>query len=409
MNTCMASEDRRGSESKVRTFFMEEYLESIRLERCNLGESGARSLTVAELLQGVGLTRDEIAADLLDVSLRNSPNWGRDDLRDAVAAIHPGATRDNVLVTTGTSEALLLLFRHLRPRRLALAMPAFQLLYELPVTLGAEIVALPVHWNEAGAPHVDRAEWLDLIRRARPDCLLLNNPHNPSGLVFAPELCEELLAHAAAHDITVIADEHYRFHAGERELLGPTLYRPQGRVFVTGSFIKCLGCTGLRIGWCVGDHAALAAMQNDKNYTTHTVSPLSEWIGYHVMRSIDSPILAQLRAEWIENRRVLDRFLASSRRLFGRSPAGGFVTCVGVRGARDRRDIAAVARQMAERRVFLLSLDTMEVGVGVRRDAPALEQGLGFRLGLGAAPGDLREALGLAEVAAEAALARGEL
>lgn len=403
----MAQSGHLAAEARVRTFFMEDFLESIRLERKNLGESGARALTVAELLEGVGLSRDEIASGMLDMSLRNSPNWGCDELRDAVAAIHPGAARDNVLITTGTSEALLLLFRHLRPRRLALAMPGFQLLYELPATLGAEIVALPVHWDESGAPVIDRAEWLDLLRRTRPDCLLLNNPHNPSGLVLAPELCEELLGHAAAHDIAVIADEHYRFHASEHELLGPTLYRPRGRVFVTGSFIKCLGCTGLRIGWCVGDHAALAAMQNDKNYTTHTVSPLSEWIGAHVMRSIDSPILAQLRAEWIENRRTLERHLASPGRLFGRAPAGGFVTCVGVRGARSRRELDAVARQMAERRVFLLSLDTMEVGVNARRDAPALEQGLGFRLGLGVAPGDLREALALIEAAAEAAL-RGE-
>jgi N-succinyldiaminopimelate aminotransferase len=377
----------------VRAFFMEEYLERIRLERFNMGESGARSLTTEELLVGVGLSREQIAREFLAMELRNSPNWGRDDLRDSVAALHPGARRENVLITTGTSEALLLLFRHLRPRRVALAMPAFQALYEIPATLGAEIVRLPIRWDDRGAPYVDRDEWRALLDRARPDCLVLNSPHNPSGLVLDPGLCEELLDFALSTGAAVIGDEHYRFHASEHELLGPTVYRPGGRVFVTGSFIKCLGCTGLRIGWCVGDHGSLASMQNDKNYTTHTVAPIVEWIAHEVMRRVDSPILGRMRAEWIENRRALGDFLASAPRLEGVPPAGGFVTCVGVRGARDPADVEAAARALAAERVFLLGLDKMEATGDGDPGATGLRRGLGFRLGLGLPPADFREAL----------------
>ncbi|HWO24176.1 MAG TPA: pyridoxal phosphate-dependent aminotransferase [Kofleriaceae bacterium] len=393
------------TESAVREFFMEEYLESIRLERFNLGESGARSVTVEELLTGVGLAREQIAQGFLAMELRNSPNWGRDDLRDRVAALHPGATREDVLITTGTSEALLLLFRQLRPRRVALAMPAFQALYEIPRTLGAEIVPLPIQWSDRGAPFIDREQWRALLDRARPDCLILNSPHNPSGLVLDGDLCEELLDFARATGATVVADEHYRFHASEHEPLGPTLHRPGGRVFVTGSFIKCLGCTGLRIGWCVGDHAALAAMQNDKNYTTHTVAPIVEWIALEVMRRVDSPILQRMRAEWIDNRRALGTFLAASPALEGVAPAGGFVTCVGVRGAREQADVDAAARALAAEGVFLLGLDKMEAADN-RHAAPGatgLRLGLGFRLGLGLPPADFREAL----ARIERALARG--
>lgn len=384
---------KREGESAVRVHFMEEYLEEIRLERFNLGESGARSVTVEELLCGVGLSRDDVAREFLGMSLRNSQNWGRDDLRDAVAAMHPGAERGNVLITTGTSEALLLLFRHLRPRKLALAMPAFQSLYELPAAMGAEVVNLPVRWDERGAPHVDRVEWLSILDRSKPDCVVLNTPHNPSGLVFDPGLCDELLDFAAATGAAVIGDEHYRFNSSEEALLGPTIYRPRPRLFVIGSFIKCLGCTGLRVGWCVGDHADLAVMQNDKNYVTHTVTQVTEWISYEVTRVIDTPILRQLRAEWMQNRRALNEFLTASPTFYGVAPDGGFVTCVGVRGARGQADIDAAERALAAERVFLLGLDKMEAAAAAARSTPGLGSGLGFRLGLGVAPDDFREAL----------------
>ncbi len=385
---------------KLRTFFMEEHLARIRLERLNMGESGARALTVSDLLQGAGLSPAAISAAVLELNLRDSPNWGRDDLRDAVARVHPGAQRENVLITTGTSEALLLLFRHLRSRKTALAMPAFQILYELPRSFGSEIVPLPVRWSATGVPSADPKEWLAVLERERPDCILLNSPHNPSGLVLDAQLCESLLAYAAANGATVIADEHYRFHASDDSLLGPTLYRAKARVFVTGSFIKCLGCCGLRLGWCVGPHEDLAQMQNEKNYTTHTVNPFSEWVAYEVMRQVDTPVLSQMRTEWRTNRRRLSEFLASSRHFVGCAPSGGFVMCVGVKRARSQRDIEALSARLAEEQVYLLPLESMEVGVSASADASCIERGLGFRMGLGLAPQDFSEALDRMERAA---------
>lgn len=398
----------RTDEALLRTFFMEEYLEAIRLERFNLGESGARSLTVSELLGGVGLGAEEISRTFVEMSLRNSPNWGRDDLRDAVAAMHPGATRNEVLVCTGTSEALLLLFRQLRPKKVALVMPAFQTLYEVPAAMGAEIVSLPVEWDDAGRPTANWDAWLATLRSSKPDCIVLNTPHNPSGLVFDGPRYQEVLDFARDSGAWVIADEHYRFHANDDRLLGDTLYKPEPRLFVTGSFIKCYGCTGLRIGWAVGPHDVLAALQNDKNYITHTVSPVSEWIGYELMKTIDTPILRQLRAEWMENKRQLAAFLASSKHWVGAAPTGGFVTSVTVRGVRERAQLERVRSELAERKVFMLPLELMEAHTAASAAAPSsITAGLAFRLGLGLTPPDFAEALQRLEDGAKAAAIGG--
>lgn len=378
----------------LRTFFMEDYLESFRFTaRYNLGESGARPTTVAELLLGSGLTPEHASAQFLGTLLRDSPNWGREDLRERVASFHPGASRENVLITTGTSEALLLLFRQLQPKRTALAIPAFQLLYEIPLSLGSELVPLPVRWDAEGRPFIEPAEWLRRLERGRPDCIILNNPHNPSGLVLEPKLLEAVLDFARSSGAHVIGDEHYRFLSSEQSVLGPTVYRPGERSFVTGSFIKCLGCPGLRVGWCVGDTATLAAMQNEKNFTTHTVNPLSEWIAHEVLKDLGSEVISAQRALWARNRAELRRFLAGSTVFYGSAPEGGLVTCVGVREAGGGESFARTLEALRAASVFVLPLEAMEVGAMSEGGSHPLERGQGFRLGLGAEADTFAEAL----------------
>ncbi|WP_141324306.1 pyridoxal phosphate-dependent aminotransferase [Myxococcus sp. AB025B] len=380
----------------LRSFFMEDYLEGSRFTaRYNLGESGGRPVTVGELLTGSGVSPDEASAVFLSTLLRDSPNWGRADLRDLVAAMHPGATRENVLITTGTSEALLLLFRQLRPRKVALAWPAFQLLYELPMQQGAQVVRLPVRWDERGRPSIDAGDWAARLERERPDVVILNTPHNPSGLVLDAGLLDTVAKWADANGATVVGDEHYRFLSSEDAVLGATVYRPGTRSFVTGSFIKCLGCPGLRIGWCVGDTAMLARMQNEKNYTTHTVNPVTEWISYEVLKDLHSPALKRAREDWLQNRRTLAAFLERSRGVYGTAPQGGLVTCIGVKGALEPAAFTSRLEALAAEGVFVLPLSAMEVGDP--NGSHPLERGHGFRLGLGAEPAHFAEALAVIE------------
>ncbi|WP_338869035.1 pyridoxal phosphate-dependent aminotransferase [Myxococcus stipitatus] len=380
----------------LRSFFMEDYLEGSRFTaRYNLGESGGRPVTVGELLSGSGVSPERASDVFLSTLLRDSPNWGRADLRDLVAAMHPGATRENVLITTGTSEALFLLFRQLRPRKVALAWPAFQLLYELPMQQGAEVVKLPVRWDEQGRPSVDANEWLAHLARERPDVVILNTPHNPSGLVLDAGLLDAVAKWADAAGATVVGDEHYRFLSSEDAVLGATVYRPGTRSFVTGSFIKCLGCPGLRIGWCVGDTAMLARMQNEKNYTTHTVNPVTEWLSFEVLKDLNSPALRRAREDWLRNRRTLSAFLERSRTVYGVAPQGGLVTCLGVRDAMAPEVFASRMEALAKAGVFVLPLSAMEAGTP--DGAHPLARGHGFRLGLGADPAHFAEALEVLE------------
>ena len=99
-------------ESALREFYMEDWLERFRnLSKYNYGESGASHKSVEYVLKNSGLTRQRLLEKFLKINLNDSPNWGRDDLRKKVSSFHRGAKIENVLITTGTSEALFLLFR----------------------------------------------------------------------------------------------------------------------------------------------------------------------------------------------------------------------------------------------------------------------------------------------------------
>jgi len=69
--------------------------------RYNLSESGVHPLTIQELLGLAGAS----ALPLLEVQLGYSQSNGTDKLRERIAALYPGASPDQVLVTNGSAEA----------------------------------------------------------------------------------------------------------------------------------------------------------------------------------------------------------------------------------------------------------------------------------------------------------------
>lgn len=381
---------------------MEEWLETNRFRtQYNLGESGGRARTVHEILTQSHLTENEIAEKFLHIKLHDSPNWGRMDLRECVASFHPGARPENVLITTGTSEALLLLFHTLQPKSIALALPGFQLLYEIPKSIGTEIIPLPVYWDEQGVPFIDQTQWFDILKMHKPSCVLINNPHNPSGLIFEDDFLTELKALTKTWNGTFIGDEHYRFLASETNVLGPTVYNEDEHTFTTGSFIKCLGVPGLRIGWCVGDTEILSRMQNMKNYTTHTVSPITEWISYEVLKNTRSSLFESMKQEWLLNKKILSSFLELSKNIYGAVPQGGLVTSLGFKSAQTLDHAMQAIHALTDQGVFVLPLSSMEVGqfdfqmlpYSKDKKLSGINSGLGFRLGLGISPEQLESAL----------------
>ena len=209
-----------------REFFIEDRLEKYRLTTsCNLGESGLRNFTVKELLDRLNL---DIHC-LNKISLADSPNNGREDLRYEIASLYENISPDQVLITTGTSEALYILFHLLieKEDRVSLLIPAFQALYEIPLTLGAKIKEVEV--NESLPIHQLFDEKIKLA--------IVNHPHNPTGIGLRESEIKTLKDSLSKFSGYTLFDEHYRFldYTNDLSFSGAGLNE---KCFATGSITK---------------------------------------------------------------------------------------------------------------------------------------------------------------------------
>ncbi|MDQ3156336.1 MAG: pyridoxal phosphate-dependent aminotransferase [Actinomycetota bacterium] len=128
-----------------------------------------------------------------------------------------------------------------------------------PVTLRAPDFRLPI----------------DELRAAvtpRTTAILLNSPHNPTGMVLNAEELEAIAALAIDHDLAVISDEVYEHLTFDGLAHTPisTLPGMAERTLTISSSGKSFSLTGWKIGWGTGPAELVRAMMTAKQFMTYT-------------------------------------------------------------------------------------------------------------------------------------------
>ncbi len=321
--------------------------------RYNLGESGMPDITAGELLR-----RCCEGPEILDgIVLKDNDTRGTERLRRAVCESYGGDVPfENITVTTGTSEALFILFALLLDKRTSavVPMPSFQALYEVPRAFKGELRVYRV--TEAAGFVPDPDEICSLIDDST-GVVVLNSPHNPSGVLIPEEVVREVAAKADFHGATVIADEHYRFLPHDCPSPLRTFAVADGPVVATGSITKCFGLIGLRMGWIAAPPTLIASIRDFRDYLTHTLSPVSDIFAAlaleHAVAFI-APAIATLR----ENRDSLCRMSAETPGMWLVRPEAGVVAFPRFEYGISSEDFS---RRLIERHgVFVLPGSTFE-------------------------------------------------
>lgn len=280
----------------------------------NLAESGMVNQTVGELLSTAGGSLEELSK----LSFANADTHGSRELREAIAAVYQGVDPDDLLVTTGTSEGLLLyyLVRQRPGANVVVPTPAFQSLPELPHYLGYELRTLPLRKEDGFRPDLAK---LEKLVDDHTTTIVVNNPQNPTGILFTEAELAKIRAIAKKHGAEILADEHYRFVPYGKDELVPSIYRKGEGVVEVGSMIKCFGCVGLRVGWIIADKALIAACRNLKDYTTHTVSPVSDYLATVALRGWRK-VMPRYRQWAVKNVAAFSDFMGRHSNLLGWTP-----------------------------------------------------------------------------------------
>jgi aspartate/methionine/tyrosine aminotransferase len=319
--------------------------------RFNLSESGVQPLSVHELLE---LARAN-SASLLDVRLGYGQANGTDLLRSRIAALYAGATPDQVLVTTGSSEAnFLLCWRLLEPGdRIAILLPNYLQTWGLARTVGAEVrgFGLPDErgWGAFAAD-------LDAAITAGTKLVVVTNPHNPTGHVLAPEARRAITERAAAVGAWLLADEVYQGAELEGPLT-PSFWGSSDRVIVVNGLSKAYGLPGLRIGWLVAPAAFTAEVWARHDYTTIGPAGASDHLAAIALDpAVRERLLERTRRILRENYPVLEAWLRGFGDTFTwRPPRAGAICWVRYRQAVGALEI--VERMRAEHNVLLVPGD----------------------------------------------------
>ena len=269
-----------------------------------LGASDVEGWSMAELLE---LADDETRGMWQGLRLGYTESTGHPKLRAEIARLYESLEADDVLVFAGAEEAIFSLFSSSveAGEHVIVTWPGYQSLYEVARAAGAH-VSLHVLLEEHGwGLDVER-----LIRSFRPETRLVvvNAPHNPTGMLPSEEDWRRLATACSEAGIRLVADEVYRFleHAGAATLsAGADL---DERFISIGVMSKSFALAGLRIGWlATRDRAVLDRCARMKDYTTICSSAPSEVLALIGLRARER-VLARSREIVAANLAVLDGF-----------------------------------------------------------------------------------------------------
>jgi N-succinyldiaminopimelate aminotransferase len=117
----------------------------------------------------------------------------------------------------------------------------------------------------------------DRLRAAVTDrtrILLLNSPHNPTGVVLNDEQLQTIADLAIERDLIVVSDEVYEHltYDGVRHRSIATLPGMRERTLVISSGGKTFNTTGWKVGWVCGPTELVAAARSAKQFLTYVSS-----------------------------------------------------------------------------------------------------------------------------------------
>ena len=266
--------------------------------------SDVEGYAMADLL---ALADDETRSLWDGLRLGYTESNGHPLLRAEIAVLYEDVEPDDVLVFAGAEEAIFCLANVLLGpgEHAVVTWPGYQSLYEVGRAAGADVTLHELREEQRWGLDVER-----LIGALRPETRLVvvNAPHNPTGMLPTHAQWARLSDALADRNIHLLADEVYRFlepDEKDRLLAGADAF---SRGISLGVMSKSFAMAGLRIGWLASrDRDLLARCAAFKDYTTICSAAPSEILALIGLRAREQVLGRSLRIV-ADNLTLLDDF-----------------------------------------------------------------------------------------------------
>jgi (5-formylfuran-3-yl)methyl phosphate transaminase len=287
--------------------------------------------------------REAAEKALKDGRTRYTHSLGILPLREAIAEHYAttygvAVSPDGILVTPGTSPAMLLLFGHLLDAgdEVILSDPYYAC-YPNFIRY-AEGVPVTVDVLEEDGFQL-RPDAIRARLGPRTRAIMVNSPANPTGAVLAPER----LAAVAELGPIVVSDEIY--HGLSYEGRDHSILEYTDRAFVLNGFSKAFAMTGWRLGYVIGSPARIRALQTLFGNFFISTNEFVQWAGVAALREAADDA-RRFRAIFDERRRLMIDGLRAIGLGVGFEPTGAFYVLANAR--RFTRDSVRFAFEILE-------------------------------------------------------------
>lgn len=202
---------------------------------------------------------------------------------------------DDVICTIGSKEGIShLCLALLGPGDTVLVpAPAFPIHVYAAVIAGANVLRIPLSSEDTFL-----AQIVGMCRSLYPGpkLLMLNYPHNPTGVLASKEFFAEVVKLAKKYNFMVINDFAYGKITYDG-VVAPSFLEIPGALDVAvefGSFSKSYNMAGWRLGYCVGNKEMIGGLSKIKGYYDYGVFSAIQVAGIVAMRDCEDTISEQV-------------------------------------------------------------------------------------------------------------------
>lgn len=172
-----------------------------------------------------------------------------DAWREYFSSVGIDFANDEIMVTTGGSEALIFAFSAVGDPGDEVIMfePFYTNDFQFATLVGLNLV--PVATSIEDGFHLPKPEVIEKVVTERTRAIVLTNPSNPTGTVYTREELQWIVSFAQRHDLFIISDEVYREIVFEGEAVSIMEFpEAHNRSILVDSVSKRFNICGSRIG-----------------------------------------------------------------------------------------------------------------------------------------------------------------
>ncbi|BAZ51973.1 aminotransferases class-I [Nostoc sp. NIES-4103] len=295
----------------------------------DISSSGVEDFSMSELRQLTGLKQEEFD----QLIFHDSPSLGSLGLRKAIAQRWGNGNISQVMATNGSSEAIFLVMNALlKPGDEVIVLdPAYHSLVHIAESIGCQVKRWELRFEQQFAPDFEELKSL-ITQNTR--MLIVNFPHNPTGVSVSVEQQRELINLANEVGAYLVWDAAFVELTYDTPSL-PEVTLLYNKAISFGTLSKAYGLPGLRVGWCLAAPDVLEQCIHLRDYISLALSPLVEIVAQRAIENADcllnirrqqAHINRQILAEWVENNQEFVEWV---------KPQGGVTAFLRFRGISD--------------------------------------------------------------------------